>query len=182
MSLYSRSKFRSIEVVPGPALLPTIGFAILAVFTQTMFAQFVVFHGAVPSLITIAVVLYAAKVGMRRGAVFGIIAGLLEDSFAGTGGAWTLGTTLTALAVGGISRTFFSDGFAMLGALVGLAVLLRDAVFWGIMRLEGYPPGLAAVHFHAALWQAAITAACAMAYLIVRARFIDDRTIVERYP
>ena len=99
---------------------------LIALFVQTTFAQFMVFHGAVPSLVTIAVVLYAAKLGARRGALFGLIAGLLEDCFAGTAGAWTIATTVTALAVGGISRTFFSDGFAMLGALVAIAVLLRD--------------------------------------------------------
>jgi rod shape-determining protein MreD len=182
VSSYSRSSFRSVEVVAGPALLPAIGFALLAVFVQTMFAQFIVFHRAVPSLVTIAVVLYAAKVGARRGAVFGLIAGLLEDSFAGTGGAWTVATTITGLAVGGISRTFFSDGFAMLGALVALAVLLRDALFWGVMNIEGYPRGLAVAHSHAALWQAALTGGCSIVYLIVRARVVDDPTIVERYP
>ena len=147
-----------------------------------MFGRAVAFHGAVPSLVTIAVVLYAAKVGARRGGVFGLIAGLLEDCFAGTGGAWTISTTLTGLAVGGISRTFFSDGVPMLGALVALAILLRDAVFWGVMSIEGYPRGFAVAHFHAALWQAAISGVCAMLYLLVRDRFIVDRTTVERYP
>jgi rod shape-determining protein MreD len=182
MSSFWRNRFRSVEVVVGPALGPTVGLAVLAVFLQTMFAPFVRFHGAVPSLVTISVVLYAAKVGARRGAVFGIIAGLLEDCFAGTGGAWTIATTVTALAVGAISRTFFSDGFAMLAALVAIAILLRDTVFWAVMSLEGYPRGFALAHAHAALWQAAITGACTLLYLIVRSRFIDDRMTVERYP
>jgi rod shape-determining protein MreD len=177
-----RSSFRSIEVVAGPALVPSIGFAVAAVFVQTMFGHDVAFHGAVPSFVTIGVVLYAAKVGARRGALFGLIAGLLEDCFAGTGGAWTIATTATGLAVGGISRTFFSDGVPMLGALVALAILLRDALFWGVMSIEGYPRGLAAVHLHASLWQAAMTGICAVAYLVVRDRFIVDRTTVERYP
>src|ERR1035438_8480395 len=99
VSWSSRSSFRSIEVVEGPALWPTIGLAVLAVFLQTMFAQFVTFRGGTPSLVTIAVVLYAAKVGARRGALFGIIAGVLEDCFAGTGGAWTGAATLDRSAV-----------------------------------------------------------------------------------
>lgn len=181
MSSSLRSSFRSIEVVSGPALLPAVGFAVLALFVQTMFAQFVTIHSAVPSLVTIAVVLYAAKVGARRGAIFGLIAGVLEDGFAGTGGAWTIATTALGLAVGGVSRTFFADGVAMLSALVGLAVLLRDATFWGVMRVEGYPRGLAVAHAHAAVWQAALTAACALIYLFVRGRFIPDHTTVERY-
>lgn len=182
MSWSSRSSFRSIEVVEGPALAPTVGLTILAVFAQTMFAQFVTFRGAMPSLVTIAVVLYAAKVGARRGAVFGIIAGVLEDSFAGTGAAWTIATTLTALAVGAISRTFFSDGIAMLGALVAIAIMLRDAVFWTVMSIADYPRGYAVAHLHAALWQAFITGACAIVYLLARPRFVTDRTTVERYP
>jgi rod shape-determining protein MreD len=182
VSWSSRSSFRSIEVVEGPKLAPTVGFAVLAVFLQTAFANLMTFRGTVPSFVTIAVVLYAAKVGARRGALFGIIAGVLEDCFAGTGGAWTIATTLTALAVGGISRTFFSDGVAMLGALVAIAIVLRDAIFWIVMSIGGYPRGFALVHVHTALWQAAITGACAMIYLLVRPRFITDRTTVERYP
>jgi rod shape-determining protein MreD len=182
MSWSSRNNFRSIEVVTGPTLAPTVGLTVLAVFVQTMFAQFVTVRGAVPSLVTIAVVLYAAKVGARRGAVLGIIAGLLEDCVAGTGGAWTIATTITALAVGGISRTFFSDGFAMLGALVALAILARDAIFWAVMSAEGYPRGFAVPHLHAALWQAGVTGVCALLYLILRERLFVDRTAVERYP
>ena len=169
-------------MVEGPALWPTVGLAVLAVFLQTMFAQFVNFRGGTPSLVTIAVVLYAAKVGARRGALFGIMAGVLEDSFAGTGGAWTIATTLTALAVGGISRTFFADGVAMLGALVAIAIMFRDAIFWIVRSTEGYPRGYAAAHLHAALWQALITGACAVVYLLLRPRFITDRTTVERNP
>ncbi len=168
--------------MPGPALAPTAGLAVLAIFIQTMFAPFVTFHGAVPSLVTIAVVLYAAKAGARRGAVLGIIAGVIEDCFAGTGGAWTIATTITALAVGGISRTFFSDSFAMLGALVALAVLLRDAIFWIVLSIEGYPRGFAVAHAHAALWQAAMTGVCALIYLVLRERFVEERTTIERYP
>jgi rod shape-determining protein MreD len=182
MSSFSRSRFRSIEVVTGPALWPTIGLTVAAVFAQTVFAPFMTIHGVVPSLVTIAVVLYAAKGGARRGAILGIVAGLLEDCFGGTGGAWTIATTMTALVVGGIARTFFSDGFAMLGALVALAVFLRDGLFWIMMSLQGYPRGFAVAHVHAAIWQAALTGGCAVLYLAARSRFVADRTAVERYP
>ncbi len=147
-----------------------------------MFAQFFTFHGAVPSLVTIAVVLYALKAGARRGALLGIIAGLLEDCFAGTGGAWTIATTLTALAAGAVARGFFSDGFPMLGAIVALAIVLRDTIFWVVMSIDGYPRGYASAHVHTTLWQAALTGACTMLYLVIRARFVVDRTAVERFP
>ncbi len=182
MSSYSRSRFRSIEIVAGPALGPTIGLAVLGLFAQSVFAQLLTFRAAVPSFVCIAVVLYAAKAGARRGALLGLIAGVLEDSFAVTGGGWTIATTLVALGVGGIGRTVFADGFIMPSVLVALAVLARDAVFWAIMSLEGYPRGFATAHLHAALWQAAMSSGCAMLYLILRGRFITDRTAVERYP
>jgi rod shape-determining protein MreD len=168
--------------VAGPALGPTIGLTVLAVFGQTTFAPFLTFHGAVPSLATIAVVLYAAKAGARRGAILGLIAGVLEDCFAGTGGAWTIAMTLTALAVGGISRSFFSDGVAMLGTLVASAVLLRDGLFWIVMSLQGYPRGFAPAHLHEALWQGGLTGICALIYLLVRDRLFVARMKVERYP
>jgi hypothetical protein len=51
-----------------------------------------------------------------------------------------------------------------------------------VMSIEGYPRGFAVAHLHAALWQALITGGCAIVYLLVRARFVSDRTTVERYP
>jgi len=182
VSSFYRNKFRSVEIVSGPALVPTSAWVALAVFAQTTLAPLITFRGAVPSFVTIAVVLYSISVGARRGAFLGIIAGVLEDVFAGTGGAWTIATTTVALLVGLIARGFFSDGFPVLGALVAISVLARDALFWLVMRLQGYPSGLGIAHLHAALWQAAITGILTIIYLIGRSRFVVDRTNVERYP
>ncbi len=181
MSSFSQSNYRSVEIVTGPALLPTVGWTALAVFSQTVFAQLVTLHNTIPSLVTVAVVLYALKAGARRAALLGVIAGILEDCFAHSGGAWTIATTLTALGAGAVARGFFSDGIVTLSAVVGLAVVVRDALFWAVMSLEGYPPGLAVVHVHATLWQAALSALCALVYLVFRARFINDRTAIERF-
>ncbi|GAC1403948.1 MAG: hypothetical protein NVSMB64_06420 [Candidatus Velthaea sp.] len=182
MSSFYRNKFRSIEIVSGPGLVPTIGWMLLAVFAQTTLAPLITFRGAVPSFVTIAIVLYAIRVGARRGVVLGILAGILEDIFAGTGGAWTIASTAVALMVGMIARGFFSDGFPMLGALVALSVLMRDAIFWLVMRLQGYPNGLGTAHMHAAVWQGALTGVLTVLYLIGRSRLVVDRTNVERYP
>jgi rod shape-determining protein MreD len=177
-----RSKYRSIEIVTGPALWPTIGWTMLGVFVQMLCAQWLTVRGAVPAFAMIAVVLYSVRVGARRGLPVGVIAGALEDVFAGTGGAWTIATTLVTLGCGVTGRGFFSDGFPMLGALVAIAVLVRDLIFWFVMRLEGYPPGLFIAHSHAALWQALITGCVTVVYLVSRSRFVADRTNVERYP
>lgn len=182
MSSSYRSKYRSIEIVSGPSLGPTIGWMALALFVQVTFAPYLTFRGAVPSLVTIPVVLFAIRGGARRGAILGILAGTLEDLYAGTPGAWTIATTLLALAIGRMGRGFFSDGFPMLGMLVGISVLARDALFWTVMRTQGYPTGLGAAHLHAALYQAFLTGLITVVYLVVRSRVVVDRTNVERYP
>ena len=161
---------------------PTIGWVVLAVFAQTVLAPYLQYRGTVPSLVTIAIVLYALRVGARRAAIVGIIAGAIEDALGGTGGAWTIATTLIALGAGTVARGFFSDGFPILGALIALTVLVRDAIFWFVMSLQGYPPGLGTAHFHTAVVQAVITGVIAILYLVARSRFITDRTDVERYP
>jgi rod shape-determining protein MreD len=163
-------------------LLPTIGLVLLALFVQTVFAPSMTLRGTVPSFVCIAVVLYAAKAEIRRGVLVGVIAGISEDCVAGTGGAWTIAMTLTALAASGVARAFFSEGFVALGALVALGVMLRDAIFWIVMSLQGYPRGFALSHFHASLWQGAFSGLCAMIYLIARSRLVTDRTAVERFP
>ena len=95
----------------------------------------------------------------------------------------TAGASLkpNALAVGGISRTFFSDDVAMLGALVAIAILSRCDL------LGRYEHGrLSARLRRRALACRALagrlTGACAVVYLLLRSRFITDRTTIERYP
>jgi rod shape-determining protein MreD len=176
-----RSSFRSIEIVNGPALWPTIGWVVVALFVQTVAAPWITFRHAGPSLVTIAVVLYALRCGPLRGAVLGLIAGVLTDVVAGTGGGWTIADTTIALAVGAAAGRFFADGVLPPSFLVAGAVLARDALFWGVMAFEGYPRGYGTAHLHAAVWQAFLTGACCVAYLFARSRFVDEATRIERY-
>lgn len=176
-----RTKYRSIEIAVGPAYWPTLGWTALLALAQTVLAPFIAFRGGVPSLVAISVVLFASRVGARRGALLAIPAGLLEDIFAGTGGGWTIATTIVALCVGGLSRRVFADGAFVPAVLCALAVLLRDLLFWTVMRLEGYPQGYAIAHLHAALWNAALTAIVACVWLVVRGRLVVDKTTIQRY-
>lgn len=176
-----RGKYRSIEVSVGPAYWPALGWAALLVLVQTTFAPYISFRGAVPSLATIPVVLYCVRVGARRGSRLALPVGLLEDIFAGTGGAWTISTTIMGLCAGGLSRRVFADGAFVPAVLCALCVLLRDALFWGIMRVQGYPVGYAVAHLHAALWSAALTAVAAFVFLVVRGRLVTDKTTIHRY-
>lgn len=176
-----RSKFRSVEVVNGPALWPTIGWVVLALFAQTVAAPWITFRHASPSLVTIAVVLYALRCGPLRGAVLGAIAGTLTDIIAGTGGGWTIAQTAIGLGVGAVSGGFFADGVLPPSFLVAGAVLVRNAIFWSVMAFEGYARGYGTTHLHETIWQAALTGACAFGYLAVRSRFVDETTRIERY-
>jgi rod shape-determining protein MreD len=179
-SFYRRSSYRSVELAVGPAYWPVAGWTALLVFVQTTLVPVFTFHGAVPSLVTIAVVLYAVRAGARRGALLAIPAGLLEDIFAGTGGGWTLSTTVVALLVGAFTRGIFADGAFAPAVLCGIAVLVRSLLFWVIMAMEGYPPGYATAHLHAALWSALMTSVVAMLWLLARGRFVHDKTTIER--
>jgi rod shape-determining protein MreD len=181
VSSFYRRKYRSVEIAVGPAYWPVFGWTALLAFAQTVLVPLLVWRGAVPSLVTIAVVLYASRAGARRGALLAIPAGLLEDVFAGSGGAWTIATTLVALFVGGLSRRMFTDGAFAPAMLCGFAVLARDLVFWTVMRIEGFPYGFGVAHLHTSLWRAALTALVAFVFLVVRGRLVTDKTTIERY-
>jgi rod shape-determining protein MreD len=180
-SFYRRSSYRSVELAVGPAYWPVLGWTALLAFVQTVLVPLFAFRGAVPSFVTIAVVLYAVRVGARRGALLAIPAGLLEDIFSGTNGGWTISTTIVALLVGGFSRRMFADGAFAPAMLCGVAILARDAIFWSVMRIEGFPPGYALAHAHTALWRALLTALVAFVWLLLRGRLITDKTTVERF-
>lgn len=176
-----RTNYRSIEIVSGPSFWRAAGCVALGLFVQTVFAPLLIVRAGIPSFVTIAVVLYALRVGARRGAVLGLVAGVLTDAVAGTGGAWTLAYTALALACGGITRGFFADGVVLPSLFVGVAVVLRSALFWIVMSAEGYPRGYGSVHLHAALESGVLTAVYAFVYLLFRARYGGQPTRIERY-
>ena len=170
-----------MEISVGPAYWPVLGWTSLLAFAQTVLLPLLAFRGAVPSLVTIAVVLYASRAGARRGAMLALPAGLLLDIFGGTSGGWTIATTVVGLLVGALSRRMFADGAFVPAVLCGLAVLVRDLIFWGVMRIEGFPPGFATAHAHTSLWRALLTAVVAFAWLVIRGRMVTDKTTIERY-
>lgn len=125
----------------------------------------------------VAVVWYAVAADARRAAIYGLAAGLLEDLLStGTGGAWTIATTLTAIIAGGASRGFFADSIPILAAIVFAASLLHDLLFWLVMEAQGYPTGLGWIHFHGALWRALLNVILVVAIMLVL-RIIDRRRV-----
>jgi rod shape-determining protein MreD len=136
-----------------------------ALLLQVSVLHFFPFRGATLSPVLIIVVWYAMHADPRRAALCGFAAGFFEDMLAaGTGGAWTISTTLTAIIAGVVSRGFFADSMPLVAGIVVFATLLRMLLFWMVMEAQGYPTGLGGLHFHNAVWQALLNA---LAILIV---------------
>ncbi len=131
----------------------------VALLAQVTLLHFFMVRGATISAVLVVVVWYAIHADPRRAALFGLIAGVFEDVLdTGTGGAWTLSTTLSAILAGVVSRGFFADSMPLVAGIVVFATLVRSLIFWLVMEGEGYPTGIGWIHFHAALLQAALNA------------------------
>jgi len=125
-----------------------------------------------PSLVLVAVVWYAVRVEPWRAAVYGLIAGLIEDLLSyGTGGAWTIATTGVAILASLVSRGFFADSIPLLATIAFAATLAQRLIYWVTMGFEGYPSGLGMMHFHEALFEAVLNAVVMTVVLIVLRRF-----------
>jgi rod shape-determining protein MreD len=148
-----------------------------AIVAQATLLHFVAIRGAIPSLVLVAVVWFAIRVDVRRAAIYGLFAGICEDVLAaGTGGAWTISTTITAMLASVLSRGFFADSIPIVAAATAIATLVRALIFWTVMSLEGYPGGLAGAHFHRALWQALLDVVVMVAAMLIVRRFETNRS------
>ena len=148
----------------------------VAILAQTTLLHFVALRNATPSLVLVAVVWFAIRVDARRAATYGLIAGVCEDVLAaGTGAAWTISTMLTATLTSVLSRGFFADSIPLVSLVTVVATLLRALLFWTVMSIEGYPSGMAGVHFHQALWQSLLDAIVMVAAMLVVRRFESRR-------
>jgi rod shape-determining protein MreD len=162
-----RSNDREIAAVGAPSIAIAIGALALAAILQATVVHALAIRNAVPSLVIIVVVLYALRVGTKRGLLIGALGGLFEDALTGgTGGGWTLSTALVAVVAGAASRFFFSDSTPALIIAVALGSLLRSAFFWTIMKFGGYPSGLASAHLHTAILQALYTTLVAIPIIL----------------
>ena len=172
--MLSSSRSSAVPDTPyaGPAWWHAGLILLVALVFQMTLAHNLIFRDAIPSAILVAVVWYAIRVDARRAAIFGLAAGLCEDLLAGgTGGSWTVSTTLVAAATGFVSGNFFADSLPLAAATAAFATLARNAIFWIMMGAEGYPGGLGTAHFHQTLWQALLDAALiVVAMLLARWR------------
>ncbi len=161
------------------AVAPTWWIAALwllaAAIAQVTLMHYAVVRNVEPSLVLVAVVWYALRVNAMQAAAYGLAAGLLEDVLAtGTGAAFTISTMLAALVAQSISRGFFADSLPLVLTITVAATLVRQLIFWVVWGFEGYPPGLAWVHFHEAIG-ACVANALLMLLVMAIARRFDSR-------
>lgn len=155
----------------GPPWYLAACWLVAALIAQTTVVHAFAVHNVVPSLVFIVVVWYAMRVDTRRAALYGLIAGACEDALApGTGASWTLATGASALAASMLSRGFFADSIPFVAAITIAATLVRSLIFWIVMALCGYPAGLAGMHFHEALFGAALNAALIVLAMVIARR------------
>jgi rod shape-determining protein MreD len=154
---------------------------LLALFVQTAFAPWLTVRGAIPSFVTVVVVLYALRSGARGAVVIGALAGVATDAIAGTGGGWTVAYLAIALGASATRTLFFADGVVLPSVVVGAAVLVRNAIFWIVMSAEGYPRGYGMAHLHTAILQAVLTALVAALVQVARSRFADPVERLQRF-
>jgi rod shape-determining protein MreD len=146
---------------------------VVAGFFQATLVHFIAIRSAVPSLIFLVVVTYALRAGPAGAILLGAAGGLIEDALAGnTGAAWTIATTLAALGVSGAARLTFADSPSVFAALVVVAALVREALYWAVLSLEGYQVGLGMHYTKIAIACALYTALIAMIVVWARWRFI----------
>lgn len=142
---------------------------------QVTLVHLVTFRDVVPSLVFVAVVWYAIRVDVWQAAAYGLAGGLLEDALAtDTGAAFTISTVIGAITAQMISRGFFADSFPLVATITVAATFVRQLVFWVVRGFEGYPPGLATMHFHEAVIAAAMNAVVMMVVMILLRRFSDN--------
>ena len=142
---------------------------------QVTLVHIFTFRDVVPSLVFVAVVWYAIRVDVWQAAAYGLAAGALEDMLAtGTGAAFTISTIAGAVCAQMISRGFFADSLPLVATITIVATFVRQLVFWVVWGFEGYPPGLATMHFHEAAIQSVMNAVAMMIVMILLRRFSDN--------
>lgn len=160
----------------GPAWYVAAAWLAIALIAQGTVVHYAAIHNVVPSLVLVVVVWYSIRVDARRAAVYGLIAGVCEDVLATqSGGAWTISTTVVAVLAGMLSRGFFADSIPLVSAITAFATLARMLLFWSVKALEGYPPGLGAMHLRETLLQTVLNVAVMVVAMLAVRRFEASR-------
>jgi rod shape-determining protein MreD len=134
--------------------------------------------GVEPSIVLVLVVWFAMRAGTRRAILFGLLAGIGEDVLAfDSSGSWAIATTVAAFVASLPTRRFFEDSTPLLAVVTFIATLVRALIYWDAKSLEGYPAGLATIHFHKALESGVLNAALAVVVAMAIRRFERRRSL-----
>jgi len=173
------SSFRSKpHVAPfvGPAWYVAAAWLAAAILAQSTIVHYFAIRNVVPSFVLAVVVWYAIRVDARRAAIYGLVAGLCEDALsAGSGAAWTIATSLSALLASVLSRGFFADSIPLVIAITIVATLVRALLFWVVAALGGYPSGLGGMHLREAVVASALNAIVMVVAMVVARHFDPER-------
>ena len=146
----------------------------VAGFLQATLVHYIAFRGAVPSLIFLVVATYALRSGTAGAIMLGAVGGLLDDALAGnSGAAWTIATTISALAISGAARLLFAESPSIFAVLIVVAALLREGLYWAVISLEGFPVGLGMHFTKIAIASAVYTALIALGVIYLRWRLVS---------
>jgi len=146
----------------------------VAGFLQATVVHYIAFRGAVPSVIFLVVATYALRTGTAGAILLGAVGGLIEDALAGnTGAAWTIATTASTLAISVAARLLFAESPSIFAALLVLATLLREGIYWAVISLEGFPVGLGVHYMKIAIASSLYTGAIALVVVYLRWRLVS---------
>lgn len=110
---------------------------VLVVVLQTTLASWISFSDVVPDFILIFVVVMALRYGPVKGMLWGFFAGFSVDVYAPIEwlGAQTIAFTCIGFGVGQLEERFLTLNLATKVALLGLAFMLNDLIYYAIVGI-----------------------------------------------
>ena len=110
---------------------------VIAIVLQTTLASWISFYGQEPDFVLIFLVVMALSHGPVSGMLWGFFAGFSEDVFASVDwlGAQTIAFTCVGFGVGQLEEKFLRLNLATKVALLGLAFMLNDLVYYALIGI-----------------------------------------------
>ena len=111
---------------------------IITIVLQTTLASWISFYGQQPDFVLIFIVVMALSHGPVSGMLWGFFAGFSEDVFASVDwlGAQTIAFTCVGFGVGQLEERFLRLNLATKVALLGLAFMLNDFVYYALIGIS----------------------------------------------
>ena len=146
----------------------------LALFIQASIASKISVFGVTPDLVLLVLVYIGISGGRVNGAIFGFLAGFLQDTFAPEHmGINALAKSIVGFVVGSGQRGIVAESYVVQGSIVFGAVLLHDLVYFVCYTgrdLPGIIFNLLRYGVGAALYTAALSVFLSILLSIFRAR------------